>query len=124
LPSDQQKKQVPSPISIFLSHKTSQHPSPYNVSTSRDRTQLTLLVSAAAPDIEEISASLQKAIARASTGNMTDFNPTSSDHHSDVTYPTTENNTILNGHAPATQGTKDAVIDSKVCWKESPRFLH
>ncbi|KAH0556060.1 hypothetical protein GP486_005999 [Trichoglossum hirsutum] len=41
---------------------------------------------------------------------MTDLDPALSDLHSDVTYPSTENSTILNGRAPA---TKESAIDSK-----------
>ena len=56
---------------------------------------------------------------------MTDLDPVSnsSDRHPDVTYPNTENNTILNGHSPTIQGTKDAVVGSKVRWKESPYLI-
>ena len=37
-----------------------------------------------------------------------------SDHLSDVTYPSTEKNTILNGQAAAIQDTKDAGVSGRV----------
>ncbi|KAI9780945.1 MAG: hypothetical protein M1839_006383 [Geoglossum umbratile] len=56
---------------------------------------------------------------------MTDFHdPVAhpSDHHSDVTYPTTENNTILNGRAATAHDAKDAAVSGR-CPLESETFL-
>jgi hypothetical protein len=54
---------------------------------------------------------------------MTDFDPVSStsDHHSGVMYPTTENNAVLNGHTTTVQSAKGTVVGGKVRWKE---FFH